>query len=296
VAEPGLHRQLYDLLRDQEHGGAQEGMQTASRLLRRGFVDQVRNLQPGVTKQMENLRAGIERAANSVLGDETATMRFAQTELEDLSRTLENERSAAESGEEGLRQSNGGPSQSGGDQQADGGQQPGPVPQLEPENGSEQQITQNGTGGGQGQSPGPRPSGGSRNGGTLEDLTQALETLSAGGGGEDARPLTGEGFIEWTDRLRTVESLIDAPEARERLSAARILAEEIRREYRAQGSVPKWRTVESGIIAPLTDVRTWLREEIARKEDPATLQPLDRDPVPERFAEAVRNYYESLGE
>jgi hypothetical protein len=301
VAEPGLHRQLYDLLRDQEHGGAQDGMETGARLLRRGFVDQVRTLQPDVTEQTQELRSGIERAASSVLGDEAATMRFAQTELEDLSRALENERSESESGGNGGQEPGGAQSQASDGQQTGDGNDPGQTPQLASSDEAGQQPTRDGSSGRQGESPGQGEtslggSRGSRNGGTLEDLTQALESLSTGGGVEDMRPLTGEGFLDWIDRLRTVESLIDSPEARERLGAARTLAEEVRREYRLQKSVPKWRTVESGIIAPLTDVRTWLREEIARKEDPATLQPLDRDPVPERFAEAVRKYYESLGE
>jgi hypothetical protein len=301
VAEPGLHRQLYDLLRDQEHGGAQDILETGSRLLRRGFVDQARNLQPGLTQQLQELREGVERAANSVLGDETSAMRFAQNELDDLSRTLENERGTGQEGGEenpgqGAQQAQ---NQSG--QQPPSGNQQGQEPGQRTGETGRPQLAEGGQPGGQ--QPGQTSSGNrdgnsrtQRRGGSLADLTQALESLSGETEARAELPLTGEGFVEWADRLRTVESLLDSPEARERLGNARAQAEELRREYRRNGESPEWDTVETGIVTPLNAVRNWLREEIARREDPATLQPLDRDPVPERFAEAVQKYYESLGE
>ena len=67
-------------------------MENSAELLRRGFVEQARELQPDVTRDLEELRRGVERAAESVLGDETNTLRFAQRELDDLSRQLEQER------------------------------------------------------------------------------------------------------------------------------------------------------------------------------------------------------------
>ena len=38
-----------------------------------------------------------------------------------------------------------------------------------------------------------------------------------------------------------------------------------------------------------------LAEEIARRESPDALVPIDRDPVPKRFSDMVRLYYERLG-
>lgn len=298
VAEPGLHRQLYDLLRDQEHGGAQDILETGSRLLRRGFVDQARNLQPRLTQQLQQLREGIERAANSVLGDETSAMRFAQNELDELSRALENERGP---GEDGSAESPGQQAQNQPGQQSGSGDEQSQTQEQQGSGSETAELAGNGGRGGQqtGQSAsGDRDNSGrsQRRGGTLDDLTQALESLTEQTEASAELPLTGEGFVEWADRLRTVESLLDSPEARERLGSARAQAEELRREYRRNAELPKWGTVETGIVTPLNAVRNWLREEIARREDPATLQPLDRDPVPERFADAVQKYYESLGE
>ena len=36
-------------------------------------------------------------------------------------------------------------------------------------------------------------------------------------------------------------------------------------------------------------------EELSRRESKDSLAPIDRDPVPNRFAESVRRYYEELG-
>lgn len=160
-------------------------------------------------------------------------------------------------------------------------------------------------GGQPGSSPGGQPGspGGGGGGDGNDELTRALESMygsgdgqNPGGGGEEGGPITGENFAEWEERLRTVEALLDSPEARARLAAARERAEEMRAEYRRHATPPQWGTVEQGIAAPLTEVRTWLRQELARREDPTALQPVDRDPVPERFQENVQKYYEALGE
>jgi hypothetical protein len=119
-----------------------------------------------------------------------------------------------------------------------------------------------------------------------------------GGGSLGNGPITGssEEFVDWEERLRTIEALLDSPEARGRLAAAREQAEQMRAEYRRHATPPQWGDVETGVAAPLDQVRTWLRQEIARREDPTALQPVDRDPVPERFEESVRKYYEALGQ
>jgi hypothetical protein len=38
-----------------------------------------------------------------------------------------------------------------------------------------------------------------------------------------------------------------------------------------------------------------VREELRRRSSDEQLAPIDRDPVPERFADLVRRYYEELG-
>ena len=48
-------------------------------------------------------------------------------------------------------------------------------------------------------------------------------------------------------------------------------------------------------MAPITEVRTQLKEDLARMENANSLVPLDHDPVPDAYSEVVRKYYEKLG-
>jgi len=49
------------------------------------------------------------------------------------------------------------------------------------------------------------------------------------------------------------------------------------------------------IAGPLLELRTRVSEELARRESKEALVPIDRDPVPTRYSELVRRYYEELG-
>jgi hypothetical protein len=53
--------------------------------------------------------------------------------------------------------------------------------------------------------------------------------------------------------------------------------------------------VHTQIGQPLAEIRTRLGEELARRESKENLVPIDRDPVPTKYAERVRRYYEELG-
>ncbi|GAB1488373.1 hypothetical protein MASR2M8_08180 [Opitutaceae bacterium] len=139
--------------------------------------------------------------------------------------------------------------------------------------------------------------GGASNGGGARD---------AGGGGFDfggmfdgadygAGPITGEAFAGWSDRLRDVEELIDEPGLRSDVAQARERARLLRREFRQELKKPDWAVVELEIVRPLVEVRNRLAEELARRESKDSLVPIDRDPVPNRYADQVRRYYEELG-
>jgi hypothetical protein len=116
---------------------------------------------------------------------------------------------------------------------------------------------------------------------------------------DDARnqpgPLTGDQFGEWSDRLRNVEELIDDPALRNEVATARERARTLRREYLENLKKPDWAVVRLEIERPLLEVRSRLAEELARRGSRDPLVPIDRDPVPTRFAEQVRRYYEELG-
>ena len=110
-----------------------------------------------------------------------------------------------------------------------------------------------------------------------------------------AAPLTGDGFREWSDRLRDVEEMIDDPELRAKAASIRERARGVRVDLKRHSKEPNWKLVRLSILKPLAELRQRLREELLRRQSKDALVPIDRDPVPPKFAEQVRKYYERLG-
>jgi hypothetical protein len=107
--------------------------------------------------------------------------------------------------------------------------------------------------------------------------------------------LTGTDFSQWAERLRTAQGLVDDPNLRQQLNNALGRAQDLRRDYLNHANAPKWGDVNDNVLTPLTKVRAELGKELARRTQPDSLQPVDRDPVPEKYADSVQHYYEALG-
>jgi hypothetical protein len=115
-------------------------------------------------------------------------------------------------------------------------------------------------------------------------------------GGINSRgPITGEDFRQWSDRLREVEEMLEEPDLRNEVARVRDRARSMRVEFKRHGTEPQWDMVTMQITKPLTELRKRLAEELAKLESDEALVPIDRDPVPSRYAELVRKYYEELG-
>ena len=111
-----------------------------------------------------------------------------------------------------------------------------------------------------------------------------------------AAPISGEDFLEFSDRLRDVEEILDDPELQSQVARVREAARDIRREARKHAADPKWSLVERLVANPLRDLRVKLQEELLRKTAAKnSLIPIDRDPVPSEFEKAQQKYYENLG-
>lgn len=107
--------------------------------------------------------------------------------------------------------------------------------------------------------------------------------------------MRGDGFIEWSDRLRNVEEMVDDPTIRNEVARVREAAQAMRTEFKRHSEEPQWDVVKSKISTPLAELRNRLTEELARRESKEALVPIDRDPVPPKYSEQVRRYYEELG-
>lgn len=89
--------------------------------------------------------------------------------------------------------------------------------------------------------------------------------------------------------------MIDFPDLRNRVAGAREQARSMRQEFRKDLKKPDWAQVRLRVLEPLVEVRNRIAEELARRESREALVPIDRDPVPSRYSEMVRRYYEDLG-
>jgi hypothetical protein len=108
-------------------------------------------------------------------------------------------------------------------------------------------------------------------------------------------PFVGGNFAPWNERLRDVEQLLDSPDLRNAVATARERARLLRRDIVNDRKKPDWAVVKLQILNPLVEVRARVAEALSRRDSKESLAPIDRDPVPARFAESVRRYYEELG-
>ncbi|HZV36393.1 MAG TPA: hypothetical protein VFB72_17585, partial [Verrucomicrobiae bacterium] len=381
--EPLLSQQLYDTLRHANQLHTDNLLDAGAQMVERGLLPQAAEAESAARTNINELRQKIERAAESVLGNEADTLRYAQKELDDLANRLERELNQGQPNASGTarskmgagnsqevaqsQQNNGGEKSTNSQQTAQSSEKNGEKgTNSVAENGSRGQGRQQGSGknnasrgqGGQqaGQNPqsqgqgqanteangnragqqagnsnqdGQRDNQNNRQGGSGEN-PQASDQQTGGTGdnstgattvaGNDAErlseivrqvgantgrgglsygpggPITGSDFLDWTSRMRDVEQVLDTPEMRSQLATARERLVELRAQYRQSHIKPKTELVRKQILDPITEVRTQLREDLARLSNEKSLVPLDHDPVPENYSELVRKYYEKLGD
>jgi hypothetical protein len=125
-----------------------------------------------------------------------------------------------------------------------------------------------------------------------------------GGGGSGAAlldeidpngPLTGGNFRQWSDRLRDVQDLLTEQDLRNEAARVRDRVRSIRADFTRHGKEPQWDLVQQLVTNPLNELRNRVIEELAWLKSDETGVPIDRDPVPDRFSDSVRRYYEILG-
>lgn len=116
-----------------------------------------------------------------------------------------------------------------------------------------------------------------------------------GGPGGQGGPIGGAGFREWADRLRDVESMVSDPDLQAEVAKLREQARSLRAESQRHSVAPNWELVQTSVYQPLLELQRRLSEEVAKRESDDALVPIDRDPVPARYKNLVRSYYERLG-
>ena len=106
--------------------------------------------------------------------------------------------------------------------------------------------------------------------------------------------MTGNNFQQWSDQMRDVEEMIEDPRLRAQAEKVRERARSMRVEFKRHAKEPNQELVRTTIYEPLVELQKQIAEEIAKKESKDALVPIDRDPVPARYSELVRKYYQEL--
>jgi hypothetical protein len=358
LARRGLMtRSLYDRLKDTAEPDGAKLLELTSEMLRQDFLQPAGQTGQRAKAAIDDLKRGVERATESVLGDDTEALRLAQQELDRLTGQLQQEMARGEGGggqtnqgqrgglgnekgetntlaqipnsksqapeESQVQNSKAQSSESGESSRrqaasGQGGQQPGDsagptdAPAQQPGQGA------NGRDRGQTQTAQAAPGDGTRNGSSARAGANGGGRNAASAGGEEGAdlsgslgrdfdrllnedgasqsgPLTGENFGPWSDRLRDVEEMVELPDLRNQVAVARERARVLRQEFKRDLKKPDWAVVRLQVMKPLVEVRDRISDELARRESTDALVPIDRDPVPARYSELVRKYYEELG-
>jgi hypothetical protein len=292
TSEPLLSRKLYDTLRKTSSDNVGRALEVTSELLRRNFLPQAQEMEKRAGKGIEELKKGVEDAAGSVLGDEAESLRLARQQLDEVIRQVSEEAARAD----GRAQQDGDPNRPSSRELADAQSGAGRGQRSDPNGPADMQENQ------------PRAEGvpPSDRGQDARDTMRpggAQANPTGPGGNQRGRwdqfdpngPLTGREFRQWSDRLRDVEEILSEPDLRNDVARVRDRARAIRAEFTRHGKEPQWNLVEQQITNPLTELRNRIGEELAKLKSDEAMVPIDRDPVPERFAELVKRYYENLG-
>ncbi|MEE8467404.1 MAG: hypothetical protein V3T22_03055, partial [Planctomycetota bacterium] len=289
LPEPLLAEELFETLNEAREQGVSEALDMTREMLERGFPEQAREAERLAGAGVTQLREGIESAATSVLGTGIEALERAAAELDRLSRELESELARARGESEQNQESQ--PSEPG----AAG--QPGQRDQGEPGGRGLGEPGEPGERGRDQLGPGrPRGEGQPNLRSSDAEQPEAVGGRGLGGGAlGPVAPLTGEDFMDWSDRLRDVEEMIDDPQLSAEAARLRSRARTVREDLKRHGKEPNWELVERMIARPLAELHRLVAEEVRRRRADDATVPIDRDPVPPEFAEEVRRYYERLG-
>ncbi len=312
TSEPLLSKKLYDTLRRASTDNVDRTLEATGELLRRNFLPQAQEIERRAGKGIENIREGVEEAARNVLGDEAESLRLARQQLDELIRQVNEEVTRAG------RHRSGDPNEpvdSAANQQsarADADAQPGAGGERRDRQSANR--PQGGRASANAPTSGDSPADSDPNsvrqqdsprGGSRRQLADAGGRADPGGWGgsqsgqwdriDPNGPFTGRDFRQWSDRLRDVEEMLTERELRDEAARVRDRARAIRAEFKRHGKEPQWDLVQQQITNPLTELRKHLSDKLAQLQSDEALVPIDRDPVPSRFAELVRRYYENLG-
>jgi len=264
-SEPLLSNRLYESIRKNRKDRPQEKLEKAAKSLERDEKKQARLSQNDAKRGIDKLRKQIDKAAESILGNELESLKQAKNTLDQLAEDLKKELQRSEAKRLPTAKSH---SKNSTNKEAKGHAK------------SNSSKNRNGS---------------SRNGKSVNSRQKSSFLSRGGDSGVPAGPIAGRDFQNWSQRMRDVENMLDQKQLQSKVANIRERARKVRIESKRHSKEPNWSLVRKDIIKPLVEIQRILAEEIARHQSKEALVPLDRDPVPPKYTETVKRYYEELG-
>jgi hypothetical protein len=88
--------------------------------------------------------------------------------------------------------------------------------------------------------------------------------------------------------------MLSDPELRAEVASIREQARAMRIDFKRHSLQPNWELVRMNVYGPMRELEQRLAEELARRANDDRFVPIDRDPVPDQYADLVKKYYQEL--
>ena len=307
-----LSRKLNDWLRDTGKSGILEDIEKEGDepFIRYGIWDSAITLEESVLDRLVRASEQLEGISGNIVDGDLDSLQRALAHLDELLDPRQalpessESRAADTDAEGGERTPSDETASTPAEGQSPGGSQAGsdsPQPRNEDDTGQDQERPGGAQASGQAQdsseqsspdgrsrprTPGARAQPGGRAGGGTGPLSDA-----------DMRRFIEEDYSDWTDSIRSAESLIpDNDDLRQQLARVRSELDEMRRDYRRQSLPPKYDLYIEAVARPLQatadQIQTKIQELLKEKE----LLAVGDDDVPADFEESVASYFKALSD
>lgn len=291
-AEPLVAKDLDEALRQADQNGIAKALEKASQSGDGKAAEQA-------TEGIAKLTREIETAAERILGNEAQALRYARDELNRLA-----EQAGARPAEpSGAGKSPGQAKKPGEGEQPGEGKEPGQTAGESKKPGEGKQPGEGGEAPGQGDGKAAGEGKGEGQGQGQAASGKTGQGDGPGEGGESGNPRTsrggtaisGTGYEEWRDRLADLEAVVTDPDAQSAVARARKAGQEMRKDFKRHAKEPDRTRIEDEILKPLAEAAKELDARLRDLDHEDPLAPVGRDPVPDRYTEIVRRYFEELG-
>ncbi|MCH2208427.1 MAG: hypothetical protein MK132_21510 [Lentisphaerales bacterium] len=320
-SQAAMSRELYNALRESHIKDTKGTLDDSERLMRQGFKQESQEKTAKAEKEIQQLSQAIDQAAEKVLGNEKEGLQQAKDEIEKLQGQL-----AGQIGEEGKRkqgkgnrnqeegersqESNSRSQEEGkGSEQKSGNSQQ--KQQASNQQGKGQQAANQEAGKGQGervQKSGNRVQQEQQQAGkgqqTANPQGQSDASPTQGGGDNggmeqvqnwDARKGKPKEFKEMIGDLRNIEDLLQNQELRQQVASIRDRMRQMEMDKKRFSKKPNVDQIRKKLFEPLSELQKEISEELAKMNDTKGKVRMDKDPIPEKYEEQVRSYFNRLG-